>query len=43
MFYKRLSKAGVRIYEYTGGILRAKVMILDDCWFQQHELSEFLL
>jgi len=30
MFYQALLKAGVRIYEYTGGMLHAKIMILDD-------------
>ncbi len=30
MFYQALLKAGVRIYEYTGGVLHAKIMILDD-------------
>lgn len=29
-YYQTLLKAGVRIYEYTGGILHAKIMILDD-------------
>lgn len=30
VFYQALLKAGVRIYEYTGGMLHAKIMILDD-------------
>ena len=30
MFYQGLLKAGIRIYEYTGGMLHAKIMILDD-------------
>jgi len=30
MFYRNLLTAGVRIYEYAGGILHAKLMILDD-------------
>jgi cardiolipin synthase A/B len=30
VFYASLMKAGVRIFEYTGGVLHAKVMILDD-------------
>ena len=30
VFYQALLKAGVRIYEYTGGVLHAKIMILDD-------------
>ncbi|MEN6487854.1 MAG: phospholipase D-like domain-containing protein [Smithella sp.] len=30
MFYRNLLMAGVRIYEYAGGILHAKLMILDD-------------
>ncbi|NTW76844.1 MAG: cardiolipin synthase B, partial [Syntrophaceae bacterium] len=30
MFYRKLLMAGVRIYEYAGGILHAKLMILDD-------------
>lgn len=30
MFYNKLLRSGVRIYEYTGGILHAKLMILDD-------------
>lgn len=29
-FYQALLKAGVRIYEYEGGMLHAKIMILDD-------------
>jgi cardiolipin synthase A/B len=30
VFYQTLLKAGVKIYEYTGGMLHAKIMILDD-------------
>lgn len=30
MFYRVLLKSGVRIYEYAGGVLHAKIMILDD-------------
>jgi len=30
MFYRVLLKNGVRIYEYSGGVLHAKIMILDD-------------
>ena len=30
MFYRTLLLAGVRIYEYAGGMLHAKLMILDD-------------
>ena len=30
MFYRVLLKSGVRIYEYSGGVLHAKIMILDD-------------
>ena len=29
VFYESLLKAGVRIFEYTGGVLHAKVMLLD--------------
>ncbi|MGV8058202.1 MAG: phosphatidylserine/phosphatidylglycerophosphate/cardiolipin synthase family protein [Smithellaceae bacterium] len=30
VFYGTLLKAGIKIYEYTGGVLHAKIMFLDD-------------
>lgn len=31
-FYKRLLKAGVKIYNYQGRILHAKTAVFDSCW-----------
>lgn len=31
-YYRELLEAGVRIYEYNGGLLHAKLLTLDDCF-----------
>ena len=31
-YYKRLLKAGVKIYNYKGSILHAKTAVFDGCW-----------